>query len=121
MALQDRHCGPCRRGDPPLSDARARQLHGELPKWTLEDKALVRDVEFKDFQAAVAFVDRVAEVAEAEGHHPDLRLHDYRHVEVLLTTHAVGGLSENDFILAARIDRLIQESQPLVPGHTSGT
>jgi len=60
----------------------------------------------KDFLAAVDFLRRVADLAESEGHHPDLHLERYRHVSVELWTHAIGGLSENDFILAAKIDRL---------------
>ena len=63
----------------------------------------------KDFKAAVAFVNSIASVAEAEGHHPDLHLTGYRKLRVDLATHAVGGLTENDFILAAKIDRLPKE------------
>ena len=60
----------------------------------------------KDFKAGIAFFNRVAELAEAEGHHPDLHLEDYRNVWIELWTHSIGGLSENDFILAAKIDQL---------------
>ena len=82
------------------------RLHAEVSSWTLREKELERTWRCRDFAAAIAFIDRVAEVAEAEGHHPDLHLTAYRDLRIVLWTHAAGGLTPNDFILAAKIDRL---------------
>lgn len=106
MALTERHCEPCEGGVPPLEPERIQALMPETPDWRLEGDRLVRDLEFRDFATALAWINAAAEVAEAEGHHPDLDLHDYKHVQVRLWTHAIGGLSENDFILAAKLDRV---------------
>lgn len=90
---------------PPLSADAAGILLRELdPAWTIVDgKKLRRAFRFGDFAAAMAFVNRVADIAQREGHHPDLRIR-YNRVTVELETHAIGGLSENDFIVAAKID-----------------
>ena len=77
----------------------------QVPKWTLHENRLTRRLVFSDFVGAIAFINRMAEVAEAEGHHPDFAVH-YRQVDLTIWTHAVGGLTENDFILAAKIDAL---------------
>jgi 4a-hydroxytetrahydrobiopterin dehydratase len=79
-----------------------------LPDWELTDdgRRIRREWRVKDFQAGLAFFNRIGQLAEDEGHHPDLHLTGYRNVAVELWTHAIGGLSENDFILAAKIDRL---------------
>ena len=74
--------------------------------WEQQDDALVRDLEFDGFTAAIAFVNRVAEVADAANHHPDILVHDYKHVRVTLTTHSAGGVTEADHHLARRIDAL---------------
>ena len=99
---------PCEGGTPALDGEAAQGLRAKLdPAWVLEVRdghdALVRRYRFDGFLAAVGFVNRIAPVAEAEGHHPDL-LVGWGRVEVVLWTHAAGGLTENDFILAARID-----------------
>ena len=106
MPLAAKRCRPCEGGVPRLGAAEAQALHREIPTWTLEEARLKRHFAFADFRAAMAFVDRMAEVAEAEGHHPDFSVH-YREVDVEIWTHAIGGLSENDFILAAKIDALV--------------
>lgn len=77
----------------------------ELPGWSLRDGALFRRLEFADFATALAFANEIGQIAEEEGHHPDLRL-GWGYVEVELSTHAIAGLSENDFILAAKISKL---------------
>ncbi|HWP65267.1 MAG TPA: 4a-hydroxytetrahydrobiopterin dehydratase [Candidatus Limnocylindria bacterium] len=105
MSLASKRCRPCEGGVPPLTAAEAERLHAEVPAWTLAGQRLRRRFTFPDFAAAMAFVNRMAALAEAEGHHPDFTVH-YRQVDVELWTHAVGGLSENDFILAAKIDQL---------------
>ncbi|MGH7903637.1 MAG: 4a-hydroxytetrahydrobiopterin dehydratase [Candidatus Dormibacteraceae bacterium] len=104
--LAGRHCEACEKGTPPLSAERAAELRGQVPGWEIEGgTALVRSFRFKDFVAAVGFVNLIAPIAEEEGHHPDLQV-GWGRVTVRLTTHAAGGLTDNDFILAAKIDRL---------------
>lgn len=100
-------CVACEGGIPPLTRIEAEELHIQVPEWTVSDsgKALTRDYAFKDFKEALAFVDRVGEVAESEGHHPDLTL-GWGKVGISLTTHAIGGLSKNDFIVAAKVEAL---------------
>lgn len=108
MDLTQKHCIPCESGDPPVSDEREKELHTQIPKWLLlrdGTHKLRRQFSFKDFKEAIRFVNKLAEVAEAEGHHPDIYIF-YNKVQIDLFTHAVGGLSENDFIMAAKIDVL---------------
>jgi 4a-hydroxytetrahydrobiopterin dehydratase len=106
--LTHKKCAPCEGGVPPMSPEEARAQVANLPDWRIspDGKSIRREWRAKDFLAAIDFFDKVAAVAEAEGHHPDLHLTGYRNVAVELTTHAIGGLSENDFILAAKIDRV---------------
>jgi len=106
MDLRARHCIPCEGGVPKLDAARVRELRGEIPAWEVREDKLHRTFRFRDFKAAMQFVDRMAEVAEAEGHHPDSAVH-YNRVDVTVWTHAIEALSENDFILAAKIDALV--------------
>jgi 4a-hydroxytetrahydrobiopterin dehydratase len=106
--LTRKHCVPCEGGIPAASSAEIEKyLHG-LPGWkqTADGKRIRREWRVKDFSAALTFFNRIGEIAEAEGHHPDLHLVSYREVAVELWTHAINGLSENDFILAARIDQV---------------
>jgi len=103
MALRDRKCAPCEGGTKPLSKAATKRLLGQVPEWTEQRKKLRRTLTFGDFREAMQFVDRVAEIAEEEGHHPDFCVH-YDRVDFTIWTHAIDGLSENDFILAAKID-----------------
>ena len=106
--LRQKKCVPCEGGVPPVSREDAERLLKDLPGWRLTDdgQRIRREWEAKNFLAAVGFFNRVAELAEDEGHHPDLHLVGYRHVAIELWTHAIGGLSENDFITAAKIDQL---------------
>ncbi len=106
MTLREQKCEPCAAGTPPLTRAEAEGLVRETPKWALEEKAITRQFEFKDFRAAINFVSQVAEIAEEEGHHPDIFI-SWNKVRLTLSTHKIGGLSRNDFILAAKIDRLV--------------
>jgi 4a-hydroxytetrahydrobiopterin dehydratase len=106
MDLKAQKCVPCKPGSPPLPKARVEELHQQIPDWEVRGQRLARTLKFKDFKGSMAFVNRMAEVAESEGHHPDFCVH-YANVEVTLWTHAVGGLSENDFILAAKLDELL--------------
>jgi len=117
--LAARSCVPCRGGTTPLSEEAARKLLQAVPLWTLADGGtrLSRRFEFRDFLQAMEFVNRVAQVAETEGHHPDIVIH-WNKVDLVLWTHAIGGLHENDFILAAKIDRLLNE--PAGTGEPAG-
>ncbi|MFO0880631.1 MAG: 4a-hydroxytetrahydrobiopterin dehydratase [Gemmataceae bacterium] len=106
--LIQRHCQACEGGLPPLTADQVRVYLQAVPAWTLTEDGhrIRREWRVKDFLTALAFFQRIGEVAEAENHHPDLHLVSYRNVAVEIWTHALGGLSENDFILAARIDLL---------------
>lgn len=106
--LAGKKCVPCEGGVPRYSLAEAESQLQQQPLWRLtHDGARIRrDWVVKNFLAGMRFFERVAELAEADGHHPDLHLEGYRKVWIELWTHAIGGLSENDFILAAKIDQL---------------
>jgi 4a-hydroxytetrahydrobiopterin dehydratase len=105
MKLQEQKCVPCTSATPPLSRDEANMLHQDVPEWTLKDSAIERTFVFKDFKEAMRFIARVAELAEEQGHHPDIHIY-YNKVRLELTTHKIKGLSENDFILAAKINTL---------------
>jgi 4a-hydroxytetrahydrobiopterin dehydratase len=106
--LTRKHCAPCEGNVPPLSPDAARTLLNGLEGWEFshEGERIRRQWTAKNFMAAIDFFNKIAALAEEEGHHPDLHLEGYRQVTVELSTHAIGGLSENDFILAAKIDRI---------------
>jgi len=106
--LASQKCRPCEGGVDRLTAAQAQQQLVALGGWLLihDGRRIRKDWELKNFRAGMDFLNRVAEVAEQEGHHPDVHLDGYRHVWIELWTHAIGGLSQNDFILAAKIDRL---------------
>jgi len=108
--LASKSCVPCRGGGPPLSPNDAARYLTGTPAWRLEENGtrLIRRFEFRDFVGAMKFVNRVAEVAEEQGHHPDIAIH-WNKVDLVLWTHKIGGLHENDFILAAKIDRLLDD------------
>ncbi len=111
--LRQQHCKPCEGGVQPLSTTRVRELLNALPKWklTADGKGIRREWRMKDFAAALAFFNAIGQVAEAEDHHPDLHLTGYRNAAVELSTHAIGGLSDNDFIVAAKIDQAPAEEK----------
>ncbi len=108
MELTKQRCVPCEGGTRPLDGAQVQPLLSQVPGWQVDadGRRLQRRIELPSFPATIALVDRIADLAEAEGHHPDFCVH-YKVLELTLTTHAIGGLSENDFILAAKIDRLV--------------
>jgi 4a-hydroxytetrahydrobiopterin dehydratase len=89
-----------------LSDEEIEQRLTGVEGWQRSEQAIVREWKLTDFAAAIAFVDRVAELAEAADHHPDILLHGWNKVRLTLSTHSQGGLTDADFQLAARIDRL---------------
>jgi 4a-hydroxytetrahydrobiopterin dehydratase len=105
MNLAEKKCVPCEGGTSAMEEGQACTLLRSVPGWELENQSLVRTFKFKDFLGSMAFVNEVADVAETEGHHPDIHI-SWNRVTLTLTTHAIGGLSENDFILAAKINRL---------------
>lgn len=108
--LSQHHCVPCEGGTAPLTRQEFTVYLDQVKDWTiLNDLALERDFTLKNFKAAVAFINAVAEVAESEGHHPDITLYDYKKVKINLTTHAIKGLSINDFVMATKIDLLPRE------------
>jgi 4a-hydroxytetrahydrobiopterin dehydratase len=106
--LAAKKCVPCEGGVQPLSAEQIAELSPKTPHWRLapDKKSIRREWRVNDFSTALDFFNRIGEIAEAEDHHPDLHLTGYRNVAIELSTHALGGLSENDFILAAKIDRL---------------
>jgi 4a-hydroxytetrahydrobiopterin dehydratase len=104
--LKTMRCEACEGGVAPMTKEEAMKWQVEIPKWTFTDdaKMIARSWEFKDFSEAFAFLTKVAGIAEAEGHHPNI-WNSWNKVKLELTTHAIGGLSMNDLIVAAKIDR----------------
>ena len=106
MTLADKHCVPCRGGVPPLAGEALEQMKTQLTGWqVVEERHLSKTYTFPDFRTALDFVNGAGAVAEQEGHHPDLLL-SWGKVEVRIWTHKINGLTESDFILAAKIDEL---------------
>lgn len=105
MSLSAKTCVPCRGGQEPLDKATAEEMVQQVPGWELDEEArrIVRRFKLSDFMEAVEFVNGVAEIAEQQEHHPDIRL-GYGYAEIWIHTHKIGGLHENDFILAAKIN-----------------
>lgn len=103
MNLSERHCTECGDGAQPMDAEQAQAVACELPQWTLHEQSIERTFTFKNFREAIAFVNHVADLAEAQQHHPEIHV-NYRTVRLVLSTHKIGGLSMNDFILAAKID-----------------
>jgi 4a-hydroxytetrahydrobiopterin dehydratase len=107
--LTAKKCVACRRDAPRLSPEQAREYLTATPGWSISEQSdrLSRAFTFEDFRTAMAFVNRVADLAEEEGHHPDFAIH-WNRVDILLWTHKIGGLHENDFIMAAKVNGLAQ-------------
>ena|SRR5262252_5345919 len=104
--LAERQCVPCRGGVPPLKGEEITTYSGQLKGWQVVDEHhLQKTYSFKDFRESLAFVDRVGELAEEQGHHPDICF-GWGKAEVSIWTHKINGLTESDFILAAKIDAL---------------
>ncbi len=112
--LTRKKCVPCEGGVPRLSPEEADGFLQNVNGWTLtpDGQRIRKEWRVKNFLAGMEFFQNVAEVAEAEGHHPDLHLVGYRNVAIEIWTHAIGGLSENDFILAAKIDTIPVAAKP---------
>jgi len=106
MGLANKHCVPCRGGVPPLAGAALDDLKAQLAGWeVVREHHLEKTYTFPDFQKALVFVNRAGAIAEQEGHHPDLHL-SWGKVGVEIWTHKIDGLTESDFILAAKIDQI---------------
>jgi 4a-hydroxytetrahydrobiopterin dehydratase len=104
--LASKECIPCKGGVPPLKGEDLQKLNTQLPEWKVVDEHhLSRHFKFSDFKSALAFVNRVGDLAEKVGHHPDIYL-TWGKVNIDIWTHKINGLTESDFILAAKIDKL---------------
>ena len=108
--LSRKFCVACEAGTPPMTREEAEEMALRVPGWELEENKLLRRFRFKDFREAMVFVNRVADLAESEGHHPDIYI-SWNRVRLELTTHAIKGLSENDFIMAAKVNVLRCEQE----------
>ena len=110
MALAEKKCVSCEEMVAPMSLDQAMEMGRQIPGWEIEEKRIERTFTFPDFMGAISFANQIARVAEEENHHPDLHI-SWGKVRVELSTHKVGGLSENDFILAAKIDALADPAE----------
>lgn len=103
----DKTCVPCQGDAQPLGGKDLEELLGQIPGWTaIEEHHLYREFSFKNFREALDFVNRVGEIAEEQGHHPDIRF-GWGRVEIHIFTHKIDGLTESDFVFAAKVDRLL--------------
>lgn len=110
MDLTKKHCVPCEEGGSPMSEQDENKYIKQVSSWILVGDGkhkITRQLKFKDFKEAIKFVNKVADLAESEGHHPDIKI-VYNKISLDLFTHAIGGLSENDFIIAAKINKLLE-------------
>lgn len=107
--LTTKHCKPCEGGVAPLTQTEAEQFLKTLDGWALSGNELVKTYPFKNYHETMAFVNATAWISHRENHHPDLEV-SYRQCRVRYSTHAIGGLSENDFICAAKVDALVTSS-----------
>jgi 4a-hydroxytetrahydrobiopterin dehydratase len=108
MTLKDKTCVPCRGGTPPMNLGEANENLASVPEWVLTDDAtrIERNFKFKNFVEANQFVNRIGEIAETEGHHPDISF-GWGYARIVFLTHVINGLHENDFIMAAKVDALV--------------
>lgn len=105
--LSEKRCVPCEGGIDPLTRDQFEVYLEQLPRWAvIDDKSIEREFKFKDFVAALEWVNKVGDIAEEEGHHPDILIYGWNKVKITLWTHAIGGLSINDFVVASKIDRI---------------
>jgi len=106
-SLAAKTCVPCRGGVPPLRGQELASLHQQVPEWqVVNEHHIVRQFKFSDFKRALTFVNRVGDLAEEQGHHPDILL-AWGKAEITLWTHKINGLTESDFIMAAKIDQVL--------------
>jgi len=107
IVLTNKKCVACEGNEKPMSEQEYKTLLKQVNGWRVaRKKEIIRNFVFKNFKLAIDFINKVARLAESEGHHPDILLHAYKKLTISLTTHAIGGLSENDFIMAAKINKI---------------
>jgi 4a-hydroxytetrahydrobiopterin dehydratase len=109
--LKNKRCEPCEGGIAPLKREEFSVYLDQVSNWDFvdNDTKMEREIEFKDFKSAIDFINRVSDVAEEEGHHPNIYLHSWNKVKITLYTHAISGLSINDFVCAVKFDTLIED------------
>ncbi len=109
MSLENKQCTPCKGGIPPMPENEAREFLKQIPNWSLEENAscLVRSFKFKNYLESFSFIADVSRIAEVENHHPDITF-GWGYATILIRTHKINGLHENDFILAAKINQLVE-------------
>ena len=107
MGLSNKKCTPCNKGGASLSENELISFCDEVPNWTISDKkdSINRDFKFRNFEDALDFLNKVGKIAEQENHHPDVKI-GWGYCNVTLQTHSIGGLHENDFIVAAKINEI---------------
>ncbi|OGG07018.1 4a-hydroxytetrahydrobiopterin dehydratase [Candidatus Gottesmanbacteria bacterium RIFCSPHIGHO2_02_FULL_40_24] len=105
--LTKKKCVPCEGGEPPLEKEKVNILLKEVSGWELVEGMVVRKFKFKDFREAVDFVNRVADLSEEENHHPNISIYGWNKVKLTFYTHKINGLSENDFIMAAKVNKIL--------------
>lgn len=111
MELQEQKCTPCEQGGEPLKEQQENELMSKIQGWELDRSGthmIRKTFDLGSFPGAIEFVDRIAKTAQEENHHPDIHI-SYKKVTIELSTHKIGGLSDNDFIMAAKIDEMIKE------------
>ncbi len=105
-------CIPCEGGIPPMPLEKINRYLKQIEDWSLEEQfgiyQITKEYKFKNFKEAINFINKVADIAEAEGHHPDIYLYSYKRVKLTLYTHTISGLHENDFIVAAKVDNMLK-------------
>lgn len=108
MDLKNKTCVPCEVGAPTVTPEELEKYGKEVPEWEVyeEKKKIKREFEFENFRKSIDFVNKVADLAEHEGHHPNIYVYDFKKVRLELWTHKIGGLHRNDFVMAAKIDGL---------------
>jgi len=107
MDLTRQKCVPCEGGETPFDKQEIEKYLSMVKSWNaVDDKKIKKEFKFKDFKEALLFVNKVGAIAEEENHHPNIYLYGWNKVRINLTTHAIGGLSMNDFVLAAKIDSI---------------
>ena len=118
--LSSKSCTPCRGGIPPLTSDEVKNYHRDTPEWTIHDenRRIERTFKFANFAEAFVFVKRVAELAEAKGHHPQISF-GWGYTTVSLQTKKIKGLHENDFIMAAKLDQLASSKESTLPSASS--
>jgi len=105
--LAERQCVPCRGGVPPMKGEQINEMSSQLPDWqVVNEHHLQRAYSFKDFRETLDFVNRIGELAEEQGHHPDICF-GWGKADITIWTHKIDGLTESDFVLAAKIDKLL--------------